>query len=107
MKKFIFNDITIYEAWEQFIHDIGQEYELKCGTTVIIESVGLLVKKSFPALDYKKDAAPDFNPSNGELNLDKYIGSSPEMFGFAVTVKTKPDKRGAYNVSYRIYISPI
>jgi hypothetical protein len=94
MKKFIFNNITIYQAWEQFIHDIGEEYELQGGKCVIIEKCGPLIKNAFNCLGYNNNTnIPDYTP-NGELNLNKFAGKSFEVFGFAVTVKSKPDSRG-------------
>jgi hypothetical protein len=90
MKKFIFNDITIFEAWQQFNNDIGDQYELNNGNIVLIDRVTPIVKESFPCLNYKKNNLPDFNLSNGELNLDKFIGSGEEMYGFNVTIRTLP-----------------
>jgi hypothetical protein len=102
MKKFIFNNITIYEAWEQFIHDIGQEYELQGGSIVIIEEVGPLVKETFSVLKFNdNEDIPDYQ-KNGELNWNKYTGESSPMFGFFVKVKTHPDKKGitAHNTEF-------
>ncbi len=103
MKKFIFNDITIHEAFAQFINDIGQEYELQSGKVVKIIAVSQPQKIRFERTNLEAFAKSDFLP-NGEMDIGAIQELGPEHFGFRVKVSTAPDKRG-YTTSWEEWIT--
>jgi hypothetical protein len=93
MKRFVFNNLNIQEVRNQFISDIGQEYELQNGSKVIIEEVMDFQEVQFPNLVHNN--GPDFD-SKGETNLDNFIGAGTMMYGFQIRVKTPTNERGSY-----------
>jgi hypothetical protein len=106
MKKFIFNDITIHEAFARFINDIGQEYELQNGKPATISGVSDMQAGNYSETNLDAFVNADFLP-NGEMDIAKIQKAGRAFLGFQVTVTTKPTERGNFEQWYERIVVPI